>query len=217
MRLLAHLSEDPTLIQAFHDNQDIHASTASRIFNIPLEEVSKDLRYKAKAVNFGIIYGQGEFGLSQNLGISRKEAKEFIERYFERYPQVKEFIQACKEEAVKTGKATTLTGRQREIPEIHSKNMQIRAAAERLAINTPLQGTAADLIKIAMLKIDEELEKKKSDGAMILQIHDELVFECPDSEIPYFKEIVPRLMSQVFTLKVPLVVDISVGKNWKEC
>ena len=217
LRLLAHLSEDPTLIQAFHDNQDIHASTASRIFNIPLEEVSKDLRYKAKAVNFGIIYGQGEFGLSQNLGISRKEAKEFIERYFERYPQVKEFIQACKEEAVKTGKATTLTGRQREIPEIHSKNMQIRAAAERLAINTPLQGTAADLIKIAMLKIDEELEKKKSDGAMILQIHDELVFECPDSEIPYFKEIVPRLMSQVFTLKVPLVVDISVGKNWKEC
>lgn len=223
LRLLAHFSEDPNLLHAFTNNEDVHAHTASVIFNVPLNEVSKQLRYQAKAVNFGIIYGQQAFGLAQELGIDVKAAAEFIEMYFKRYTRVKDFIEACKEQTRQTGKAVTLTGRERLIPEILSKNGIFRAAAERLAVNTPLQGTAADIIKIAMLKLAkvfpfplQPLAAPQMPG-MILQIHDELIFELPDVQIEGVMEIVRRTMEDVVQLKVPLVVDIVVGKNWKEC
>lgn len=223
LRLLAHFSEDPILLHAFTNNEDIHAHTASVIFNVPLNEVSKQLRYQAKAVNFGIIYGQQAFGLAQELNIDVKVAAEFIEMYFKRYTRVKEFIESCKEQTRRTGKAVTLTGRERLIPEILSKNGMLRAAAERLAVNSPLQGTAADIIKMAMLEAAKlfpfplkPLSPPEVPG-MVLQIHDELIFELPDSQIDEVKEIVRKTMEGVVQLKVPLVVDIIVGKNWKEC
>lgn len=217
LRLLAHLSEDPTLLAAFKNQEDIHTRTAAAMFNVPLDKVTKELRHQAKAINFGVIYGQGPFGLSQSLGIEVRDAKLFIDMYFKQYGKVREYLDASKEIARKTGKAVTLTGRERLIPEINSKNMQIRAAAERLAINTPLQGTAADLIKIAMIQIHERLLKEKKLGFMVLQIHDELIFEIPDFEIISIEPMVREVMQNVFKLKVPLIVDISIGKNWKEC
>jgi DNA polymerase-1 len=217
LRLLAHLSEDPALITAFNADEDIHTFTASLIFGVSLEEVTKEQRYQAKTVNFGIIYGQQAFGLAQELGIDPKTASLFIQMYFQRYPKVKEFLNSYKESARQTGKAVTLIGRERLIPEIHSKNMAIRIGAERLAINTPIQGTAADLIKTAMLHIEERLKKERKKGYMILQIHDELIFEVPDEELPSMKELVRETMEGVMKLKVPLVVDINIGKNWKEC
>jgi DNA polymerase-1 len=217
LRLLAHLSEDPALIYAFSHREDIHTYTASLVFDVPLEEVSKEMRYKAKAVNFGILYGQQAFGLSQELSIDFKEASKFIKKYFERYPSVKDYLEQCKNEARLHGYATTITGRKRPIPEIDNKNPMIRAAAERLATNTPLQGTAADLIKIAMLQIHEKLIAENLDARMILQIHDELLFEVRKEHVDALSAIVKKIMEGVFTLKVPLVVDISIGKNWGEC
>ncbi len=217
LRLLAHLSEDPVLIHAFEQNEDIHAYTASLVFDLPLSQVTPQMRYQAKAVNFGILYGQSAYGLSQNLKIEYEEAVSFIEAYFSRYKKVKEFLEFCKESVRKTGRAVTLTGRQRPIPEIHSKNPTLKGAAERLAINTPLQGTAADLIKLAMLQVDHYLREHPDQGKMILQIHDELLFEVPDQEVKSLSTQVKRIMEGVFTLKVPLIVDISIGKNWGEC
>lgn len=214
LRLLAHLSEDPTLIKAFQEGEDIHAYTASLVFGVPLKEVTPEMRHKAKAVNFGILYGQQAFGLSQGLKIDYHEAAAFIETYFKRYSHVREFLEFCKESARKTGNAVTLTGRQRPIPEIHNKNPQLRAAAERLAINTPLQGTAADLIKVAMIQIDAHL---KADEHLLLQIHDELVFEAPDAQINTLAKPVKFLMENVMKLKIPLEVKISIGKNWGMC
>jgi DNA polymerase-1 len=217
LRILAHLSEDPILLKSFQEDEDVHAYTASVVFDVPLREVSPEMRQKAKAVNFGILYGQQAFGLSQGLGIPYKEAASFIDTYFKRYKKVKEFIEFCKESVHKSGVAITITGRKRPIPEITSKNPMIRAAAERLAINTPLQGTAADLIKIAMIQIDAFLQTHKSMGSMLLQIHDELLFESPDSEISKLSHKVQHSMEHVIQLKVPLKVHISIGKNWGEC
>ncbi len=217
LRLLAHLSEDETMIAAFKNNEDIHARTASTIFNIPLNEVTKEQRYQAKAVNFGIVYGQQAYGLSQELQIPVKEAASFIELYFQKYPRIKEFMESSKEKARKTGKTVTITGRERMIPEINSSNFMLKNAAERLAINTPLQGTAADLIKMAMLKIEQLFKKQGLLGFMILQIHDELIFEVPDFEIMLVEPLVKEAMENVVKLKVPLIVDIAIGKNWKEC
>jgi DNA polymerase-1 len=217
LRLLAHLSEDPVLVAAFNNNEDIHRHTASAIYNTPLIEVTKEQRQNAKAVNFGVVYGQQAWGLAKQLKIDPKTAAAFIDMYFKKYRKVKEYLDFCKEEARRTGKTVTLTGRERPIPEINSKNGQIRSQAERLAINTPIQGTAADLIKIAMLKIEKLLLKQQKLGYMILQIHDELIFEIPDFEIIDFTETVRETMEGVFALKVPLVVDIAIGKNWKEC
>lgn len=217
LRLLAHFSEDPHLIQAFQKGEDIHSHTAASIFGVPLDSVTYDMRYRAKAVNFGVIYGQQAFGLARELNIDFKEAKAFIERYFDTFPRVKEYLEDCKERARKEGKAVTYTGRERAIPEINSKNAQIRAAAERLAVNTPLQGGAADLIKQAMISIDQQLKKERLLGYMILQIHDELIFELPDFELLSLEPIVKSTMENVLTLKIPLTVNISIGKNWKEC
>lgn len=217
LRLLAHLSEDPALLKAFQHGEDIHTYTASLVFDVPLESVTSDMRDGAKAVNFGILYGQQAYGLSQQLGIDFHEAQKFIDTYFKRYPRVADYIEFCKESVRKTGRAVTLTGRRRPIPEIHSKNPTLRAFAERLAINTPLQGTAADLIKLAMIQIDAHLEKHPEQGDMILQIHDELLFEVPDDQLDKLSHRVKATMEGVMNLKVPLTVHISIGKNWGEC
>lgn len=217
LRLMAHLSEDPKLIEAFLGGEDVHSYTASLVFNLPLGAVTPIQRQHAKAVNFGILYGQQAFGLSKELGISVTEASAFITTYFERYPRVREFIEECKETARKTGKATTLIGRERLLPEIQSKNPQLRAAAERLAINTPLQGSCADLIKLAMIKASDFLKNNALQSMMVLQIHDELVFEAPDKELDALSCGVRAAMEKVWELKVPLVTSIHVGKNWREC
>jgi DNA polymerase-1 len=213
LRLLAHLCEDPQLIQAFENGEDIHAFTASQVFNVPLGEVSKQQRQQAKAVNFGIIYGQQAFGLSRELGISVADAQLFIETYFNQYPTVRAFIESCKEKAQRTGRATSIIGRERLIPEITSSNGAIRSSAERLAVNTPLQGSAADLIKLAMLKLDGA----DTNAHLVLQIHDELIYELPDAGVAAFRTLLKREMESVMDLRVPLVVDTAVGKNWKEC
>lgn len=217
LRLLAHLSEDPTLIKAFREGEDIHTFTAALVFDVSLKEVTPKMRDLAKTVNFGILYGQQAFGLAKQLGIEYSEAESFIKAYFERYGKVKDFLHFCKESTKKTGRAITLTGRQRPIPEIHNKNPSIRNLAERLAINTPLQGTAADLIKMAMIQVDAHLRKHPEQGMMILQIHDELLFESPEEEAHKLSKKVKHIMEGTFELKVPLVVDISIGKNWGEC
>ncbi|MDR2539089.1 MAG: DNA polymerase I [Chlamydiales bacterium] len=217
LRILAHLSEDPALIQAFNNQEDIHSYTASLIFGIPLSEVTPTMRYQAKAVNFGILYGKQAFSLSQDLNLSYKEAESFIATYFQRYQKVKDFIEFCEETAQKTGKVVTITGRQRPIAEIHNKNPSIRASAKRLAINTPLQGSAADLIKIAMIQVDHYLKQSSKKAKMVLQVHDELLFETSDQDILSLGKEVKQIMENVMSLKVPLVVDIAIGKNWSEC
>jgi len=217
LKFLAHFSEDPNLIKAFNNGEDIHAFTASLVYSIPIEEVTNRMRANAKAVNFGIIYGQSAFGLSEQIGITPKEAKAFIDTYFERYPNILKYLENCKKLVYEKKIAYTITKRQRPIIEIDNKNPFIRAAAERLAINTPLQGSAADLIKIAMIEIDKEITKRKLKGYMILQIHDELLFEVPEDEIEIFKSFVREKMENVFNLKVPLTVDIEIGKNLAEC
>ncbi len=217
LRLLAHLCEDPKLIDAFQKGVDVHAATAAELWEVPVNQVSYEQRQQAKAVNFGVIYGQQAFGLSQGIGIPHKEAAAFIEKYFSRYQNVKNFLESCKERARETGKTTTYTGRERVLPEILSKNAQIRFAAERLAVNTPIQGSAADMIKKAMIHVQSRLDQEKKKGYMILQIHDELLFEVPDDEIDAFQKIVREEMEGVVQLRVPLLVDIHVGKNWKEC
>ena len=217
LRLLAHLSQDPALLFAFNHGEDVHAYTASIVFDVPLNEVTPQMRYQAKAVNFGILYGQQAFGLSQELSIDFKQASKFINTYFERYPKVKEYLDEMKKKARELGYASTITGRKRPIPEIDNKNPMIRNAAERLAINTPLQGTAADLIKIAMIKIHDAIAQSGVPAKMILQIHDELVFEVHKDSIEPLSSMVKQTMESVFTLSVPLEVDISVGKNWGEC
>ncbi len=217
LRLLAHLCEDPALIEAFNQGEDIHSATAARVFGVSLKEVTKEERFRAKAINFGIIYGQQAYGLSRELAVSMKEAASFIEAYFARYPKVREYIEGSIEEARKTGRARTMIGREREIPEILSSNASMRAAAERLAMNTPLQGSAADLIKLAMLEVDKRLKEKGLESFLVLQVHDELIFEVPENELPLLKPLVKEAMEGVFSLKVPLLVDISIGKNWAEC
>lgn len=217
LRLLAHLSEDPGLLDAFRHNRDIHAQTASTVFGVPLDEVTREQRQQAKAVNFGVIYGQQAFGLGRELGIDVKAAAAFIDLYFKRYPKVRSYIEQSIARAREGGRAVTMTGRERQIPEINSKNAMLRVAAERLAVNTPLQGSAADLIKIAMIAIDQRLRTDRFRGEMILQIHDELLFEVPDDEMEALSGVVRDLMQGAMQLKVPLLVDIKVGKNWEQC
>lgn len=217
LRLLAHLSQDPELLHAFQEGQDIHAYTASRVFGVALHEVTSAMRAQAKTVNFGILYGQGAYGLSRQLHIPLHEASHFIETYFARYRKVRAYTEECIQSVKEKGFSETLTGRRRPIPEIMNKNPAIRAAAERLAINTPLQGTAADLIKMAMVAIDRAMRKERLQAALLLQIHDELIFEAPESEMARLQEIVKKEMEEVLALSVPLEVQISVGENWGEC
>lgn len=216
LRLLAHFSEDPTMLKAFRDNQDIHAQTASEIMGVELKDVTPNDRSKAKAVNFGLMYGQSSFGLSKALKISRKEAKEYITTYFERFSKVKGFLDSLKEKCEKNGYAITLHGRKRLLPDIHSSNRTVKAMAERMAINSPIQGTAADILKLAMIEIDHVLKDKKMKTKMLLQVHDELIFEVPEGEVEDLKSLVREKMEGVVSLKVPLNVDIGVAQNWYE-
>ncbi len=217
LRLMAHLSQDANLIEAFTHGQDIHAATAAKIYGVPIELITSDQRRKAKTANFGIIYGISSFGLSERLNISRTEAKELIDEYFRLYPKVKEYMDSAIEEARKHGYVTTLFGRRRYLPDINSRNATVRNFAERNAINAPIQGTAADIIKLAMIRIAKNIEKHKLRSRMILQVHDELNFDAFNPEIEVLREIVREGMEGVFPdLSVPLIADIGVGHNWLE-
>ncbi len=214
LRLLAHMSEDPVLVEAFINGEDIHTRTAAEVLGVPPMLVTKEARNAAKAVNFGIVYGISGFGLAANLGIPRKEAEAYIKGYFERYAGVKRFIDATVAQARETGIARTLLGRERPIPDISSRNPNARGFAERTAMNSPIQGTAADLIKVAMVRIDQRLAGRET--KMLLQVHDELVLESPPEEIDEIKQMVRAEMENVMKLRVPLVVDIGTGYNWRD-
>ena len=216
LRLLAHMSRDPVLVEAFRNGEDIHTRTAAEVFGTPPLMVTPDMRRNAKAVNFGIVYGQTPFGLAQQLGIDRKEAELYIKAYFARYSGVRKFIDATIAEVRQSGFAKTLLGRKRPIPDMHSRNPNARSFAERTAVNTPLQGTAADLIKMAMIRIDAELRAHTLKTRMLLQVHDELLFESPPGEVDEIRKLVKYEMERVYSLAVPLLVDIGVGDNWRD-
>jgi DNA polymerase-1 len=216
LRLLAHFSQDPLLLEAYRRGDDIHTLTASQVFGVPPLMVTPDHRRQAKVVNFGIVYGLSAFGLSQNLGIEPGEAKQFINAYFERYKGVRAFIDKTLDEARREQRVKTLFGRIRPIPDINSKNANLRGFAERTAVNTPLQGTAADLIKLAMIRIDRELRERGLKSLMTLQVHDELVFEVPDAEIDEMRALVREHLENVHRLSVPLLVEMGVGRNWRD-
>jgi DNA polymerase-1 len=216
LRLLAHFSRDPLLVEAYRRGDDIHTLTASQVFGVPPLMVTPDHRRQAKVVNFGIVYGLSAFGLSQQLGIEPAEAKLFIANYFEKYKGVRAFIDKTLEEARRDLKVRTLHGRVRPIPDINSKNFTQRGFAERTAVNTPLQGTAADLIKVAMIRIDSTLRERGLKSRMTLQVHDELVFEVPEKEVDTMQSLVREHMEKVYTLAVPLLVEMEVGPNWRD-
>jgi DNA polymerase-1 len=216
LRLLAHMSQDALLVKSFRAGEDIHTRTAAEVFGVGPLMVTPEMRRNAKAVNFGIVYGQTPFGLAASLGIPRKEAETYIRQYFERYSGVKKFIEQTIEEVRKTGVAKTLIGRERPIPDMNTRNPNARSFAERTAVNTPLQGTAADLIKMAMIRIDRELQRRGSQARMLLQVHDELVLEAPPDEVPELKQFVKREMENVYDLNVPLIVDVGSGPNWRD-
>jgi DNA polymerase-1 len=214
LRVLAHIAQDEKLIEAFQTGMDIHTKTAMDVFHVQADQVDSTMRRQAKAVNFGIVYGISDYGLSQNLGITRKEAAEFIERYFESYPKVKEYMAEIVFEARKNGFVSTLLGRRRYIPEISSSQFNVRGFAERTAMNTPIQGSAADIIKKAMIDMFEALQKEKLQTRMILQVHDELIFEAPLEELPILQKLVPEIMENAIQLTVPLVADSAYGPTW---
>ncbi|HEY4611872.1 MAG TPA: DNA polymerase I [Bacteroidota bacterium] len=216
LRIMAHVAGDKGMAAAFNNNEDVHATTAAKVFGVSLKDVTKDMRRKAKEVNFGIMYGIGPFGLATRLDITQTEAKEIIEKYFERFPGVKEYIEDTKAMAHKKGYVATLMGRRRYLPDIHSKNLNIRQNAERQSINMPIQGTAADMIKMAMVRIDRAMTKEKLKSAMLLQVHDELVFEIFKDEETKMRKLVEKNMREAMKLSVPIEVEIGVGKNWLE-
>ena len=216
LRIMAHLSQDEHLIQDFRDGRDIHAATAARIFHKPLEEVTRDERRKAKTANFGIIYGISAFGLAERMEVSRTEAKELIDSYFKTYPKVKEYMEKSVEVARERGYILTEFGRRRYLPDITSRNAVVRGYAERNAVNAPIQGTAADIIKIAMIRIDERLRHEALQTKMILQVHDELNFSVPPTELEHVKQLVVEEMERAFAMSVPLIADCGSGKNWLE-
>jgi DNA polymerase-1 len=216
LRILAHCSADEILIEAFRENEDIHTRTACEVFQVEPASITAELRRQAKAINFGIIYGMSAFGLSRQLDISNKMAKTYIDHYFARYRGVKRFMDQTIADARKTRRTSTLLGRIRLLPDIESRNVMVRQAAERTAINTPIQGSAADLIKVAMIRIDQALAEKKLSSAMLLTVHDELVFEVPPDELKIVTQLVKEIMEGVWKLKVPLVVNVAQGSNWDE-
>jgi DNA polymerase-1 len=216
LRLMAHFSEDPLLLKAYRENVDIHTLTASEVFGVPIESMDKETRNRAKAVNFGIVYGISPFGLAQQLNIEPGEARVYIERYFERYQGVRIFIDQTLEQVRQTQAVRSLFGRVRPIPDITSRNANMRGFSERTAVNTPLQGTAADLIKLAMIRIARELREKKLRTRMVLQVHDELVFDAPAAEVEEVSELVKEAMEKVIELKVPIVADVAAGPNWRD-
>jgi DNA polymerase-1 len=214
LRILAHLSGDEALIEAFRQGVDVHTSTAANVFNVALEDVTPLMRRQAKAVNFGIVYGISDYGLSQNLNITRNQAAQFIADYFIKFPGVQQYMTDIVEVARKQGYVTTLLNRRRYLPDIHSRNFNLRSFAERTAMNTPIQGTAADIIKRAMVRMDEALRNSDLKARMLLQVHDELIFECPAAEAEALRTMVEDSMENALTLNVPLRVDIHSGQTW---
>ena len=216
LRVMAHISGDEGLKEAFNNHEDIHATTAAKVFGVNLSDVTRDMRRKAKEVNFGIMYGIGAYGLANRLDIPQSEAKDIIAKYFERFPKVKQYINDTISSTQISGFVTTLLGRRRFIPEINSKNHSIRGNAERQAINMPIQGTSADMIKLAMIHIHRAIQDSESKMKMLLQVHDELVFEAPENEIEKGKKLIVEGMKNALQLSVPVEVEINAGKNWLE-
>ena len=217
LRVLAHISEDKHMIEAFKNNEDIHKQAASKVFKTPIDEVTKEQRSNAKAVNFGIVYGISDFGLAEQLGISRKKAKQYIDEYLTEYAGIKEFMENIIEKAKEKGYVETLFHRRRYVPELNSKNYMVRQFGNRVAMNTPIQGTAADIMKIAMINVNNELKKRKLKSKIVLQVHDEMMIEAPESEKEEVKDIMKKEMESAIQLKIPLVAEISEAKNWYDC
>ncbi len=216
LRIMAHISEDPGLLKAFAEGVDVHRATASEVFNVPVDQVSGEQRRYAKTINFGLIYGMGAFGLASSLGIEQKAARDYIDRYFQRFAGVRRYMDETKASAKEKGYVETVFGRRLWLPEINSGNGPRRSGAERQAINAPMQGTAADLIKLAMIAVQAALDEQGRDTRMVMQVHDELVFEVPAAELDWVRAEVPRLMAGVADLKVPLLAEVGVGRNWDE-
>lgn len=217
LRVLAHIAGDKHMIEAFKNNVDIHTNTAMRVFGIiNPEDVTSEMRRQAKAVNFGIVYGISDYGLSQNLNISRKRAKEFIDRYLEEFQGVKDFMESIVKEAREKDYVETLFHRRRYLPDIHSSNFNLRSFAERTAMNSPIQGSAADILKMAMIELDREMRERKFKATLLLQVHDELIFEVPQDELESLQSLVEEVMENAVSLKVPLRADSNVGDNWFE-
>ena len=216
LRLMAHISQDPGLLRAFNDGMDVHRATAAEVFNLATEEVTSEQRRYAKTINFGLIYGMGAYGLSQSLGIEQKAAKDYIDRYFSRFAGVRRYMDETKASAAEKGYVETLFGRRISLPEINGGSGPLRAGAERQAINAPMQGTAADLIKLAMLAVQKALDDEGKATRMVMQVHDELVFEVPEAEVDWVRTAVPALMAGVVQLSVPLIAEVGIGPNWDE-
>jgi DNA polymerase-1 len=216
LRVLAHIAQDENLMDAFIHDFDVHTKTAMDVFHVEKDEVTSNMRRHAKAVNFGIVYGISDYGLSQSLGITRKEAATFIENYLKSFPKVKEYMSDIVQKAKLDGYVSTILNRRRYIPEITSKNFNIRGFAERTAMNTPIQGSAADIIKKAMILMAERLKEEKLQAKLLLQVHDELIFEAPKEELPILEKIVPEVMENAVELSVPLKVDYNYGNSWFE-
>lgn len=216
LRIIAALSQDEGLLEAFRNGEDIHRSTAAKVFGVPQEEVTREQRSHAKTVNFGIIYGVSAFGLSQQTDLNRTEAKELIDTYYTTYPKLRAYMQDQVEFARENGYVETVLGRRRYLKDINSQNAVVRGAAERNAVNAPIQGSAADIIKLAMITIQSKLESENWKAKMLLQVHDELVFDVPKEEVEALRKMVKNEMENAFSLDVPLVVDIGIGTNWLE-
>ena len=216
LRVLAHIAQDENMIDAFKNEQDIHAITASQVFKVPLSEVTPEMRTRAKAVNFGIVYGIGEFSLAKDIKVSVKEARNYIQSYFETYPKIKEYLDKTVEFAKETGYVKTAVERRRYIPEIKSSNYNLRSFGERVAMNAPIQGYAADIIKIAMVKVFERLKNEKLKSKLILQVHDELIVDTLEEEKTAVSKILREEMESAVSLSVPLKVDMKTGNSWFE-
>ena len=214
LRILAHISEDENMIHAFNNDEDIHAQAASKVFNVPISKVTKEERSKAKAVNFGIVYGISDFGLAQQIHVSRQEAKQYIDEYLEEYSGIRNFMESIVEKATEDGFVQTLYNRRRYVPELKSNNYNIRQFGHRIAMNTGVQGTAADIIKIAMINVYRELKKEGLKSRLVLQVHDELLIEADESEKEIVKNILKSQMENVIKLRVPIVAELSEGYDW---
>jgi DNA polymerase-1 len=216
LRIMAHLSDDAALLKAFAEGQDVHRATAAEVFGLALNEVSSEQRRYAKVINFGLIYGMSGFGLAKALGIDNTAAKNYIDRYFQRFAGVRHYMDATKAQAKSQGYVETVFGRRLYLPEINSPNGPRRAGAERAAINAPMQGTAADLIKMSMVAAQRAIDEQNLQTKIIMQVHDELVFEVPEGELEWLKTAIPRIMASVAKLKVPLLAEVGVGLNWEQ-
>jgi DNA polymerase-1 len=213
---MAHISNDAALLKAFHDGLDVHRATAAEVFGVPLDQVGSEQRRYAKVINFGLIYGMSAFGLARNLGIDNTAAKNYITRYFERYPGVKQYMESTRQIAKQQGYVETVFGRRLQLAGIQNAKGAQLAGLERAAINAPMQGTAADLIKLSMNAVQAVLDTERPAVKMIMQVHDELVFECPEADIDWLKAEVPRLMAGVAQLNVPLLAEVGLGANWDQ-